>query len=102
MAITEAAKEGIWLKHLVGQMGISVKDLEIHTDSQAALQLAHNPVYHCRTKHIDVKWNKIRELIESKELVLQKISTDLNPADVLTKALSKDKHERALVLLKLD
>lgn len=88
-----------WLRNLVNELGVKVDKLELFSDSQAAIQLAHNPVFHCRTKHISVKYHKVRELIESKDLELKKIGTD--PADILTKALSKEKHSVALELLKM-
>lgn len=40
VAMTEAVKEGIWLKHLVNQLGIPAQNIELHADSQAAIQLA--------------------------------------------------------------
>lgn len=67
--------------------GGKVDQLEILCDSQAAIQLAHNPVF--RTKHS----------ISSR--VLSKVATDANPADVLTKALAKDKHGSRSASIKL-
>ena len=63
----------------------------MHCDSQSAIYLAKNQVYHARTKHIDVRFHKIRELIDSGDLDLQKVHTFENAADMLTKAITADK-----------
>ncbi|GJX50460.1 retrovirus-related pol polyprotein from transposon TNT 1-94 [Tanacetum coccineum] len=59
MAMTEAVKEAIWLQGLFGELGISQKFVMMHSDSQSAIHLAKNQVYHARTKHIDVRYHVI-------------------------------------------
>ena len=63
---------------------------ELHCDSQSAIQLAKNPVFHAKTKHIDVKYHFIREVIDDKQIQLVKVHTKENPADLLTKGLPGD------------
>ena len=56
MAISEVVKEAIWLQGLLGELGFEQKYEKVHCDSQSAIQLAKNQVYHVRTKHIDVRY----------------------------------------------
>ncbi|GKF16728.1 hypothetical protein Tco_0061646, partial [Tanacetum coccineum] len=64
MAMTETVKEAIWLQGLLGELGIKQKFVTMHSDSQSAIHLAKNKVYHARTKHIDVRYHFIREILE--------------------------------------
>ena len=93
VATTEACKEAIWLGRLVADLGIKIEMPELRCDSQSAIQLAKNPVFHAKTKHVDVKYHFIRELIEDKQLQLVKVHTTENPADLLTKGLPKASFE---------
>ena len=73
----------------------------MHCNSQSAIYLAKNQVYHARTKHIDVRFHKIRELIISSQILLQKIHTSENAADILIKPVTNDKFKYCLDLLKI-
>lgn len=53
--------------------------------------MAKNPVFHSRTKHIDVKYNFIREAVENGVIEIKYCSTQNQMADIFTKALSKEK-----------
>ena len=63
---------------------------ELHCDSQSAIQLAKNPVFHAKTKHIDVKYHFIKKVLEDKQLLIVKIHTKDNPFDLLTKGLPRE------------
>ena len=80
IAATEACKEAIWLSRLVADLGYTGDIPLLHCDSQSAIQLAKNPVFHAKTKHVDVKYHFIREVIEDKLIRLVKIHTDDNSA----------------------
>ena len=64
MAITEAVKEAIWLQGLLDDLGVGQKQVTVFYDSQSAIHLAKNQVYHAQTKHIDVRYHFVREIIE--------------------------------------
>ena len=63
IGITEATKEVLWLRRLVAEMRVKQCMVSLHSDSQSAIHLTQNLVYHARTKHIDVRFYKIRELV---------------------------------------
>ena len=56
-------------------------------DNIGATYLAANPVYHARTKHIEIDYHFVREKIASKQLLLQFVSTRDQIADIFTKSL---------------
>ncbi|KAL2253255.1 UNVERIFIED_CONTAM: Retrovirus-related Pol polyprotein from transposon TNT 1-94 [Sesamum indicum] len=91
VAVTEAAKELIWLQHFLGELGKPQADVVLHSDSQSAIHLAKNPAFHSRTKHIEIKYHFIRQFLEKKALQLEKIQGEKNPADMLTKAVVMEK-----------
>ena len=68
VAASEASKESIWLGRLVTDLGIKQELPVLHCDSQSAIQLAKNLVFHAKKKHVGVKYHFIIELIEDKQL----------------------------------
>ena len=82
-----------------GDLGISVEVPTLHCDSQSAIMLAKNPVFHVKTKHTDVKYHFIRDMLEDKLLELVKVHTDDNPADLLTKSLPPERFAHCQALM---
>lgn len=70
--------------------------ITLFNDNQSALSLSTNPVYHKRSKHIDVKHHFIREAVANKFISVEYLSTNEMPADVLTKSLVSEKHSKFL------
>ena len=58
-------------------------------DSESAIQLSKNPVFHDRSKHIDVRYHYIRECVEENMVKLKSVRTAEELADILTKALGR-------------
>ncbi|MCO5559827.1 hypothetical protein L7F22_013431 [Adiantum nelumboides] len=87
IATSEACKEAIWLAHLVRDLGITFDMPTLHCDSQSAIMFAKNPVFHAKTKHIDVKYHFIWIMLENKLMELVKVHTNENPADLMIKGL---------------
>eukprot|EP00253_Pinus_taeda_P034415 PITA_34415 len=63
MATTHASKEAFWLQRLHSSMGLVHEAIRIDCDSQSASFLAKNPAYHSKTKHIDVQYHFVRDMI---------------------------------------
>jgi hypothetical protein len=63
----------------------------IYCDNINSILLANNPVYHVRTKHIEVHYHFIREKVLAKEIDLIHVSTEDQVADIFTKALGINK-----------
>lgn len=101
IALTEAVKEAIWIKGLISDMGFEEQKASIWCDSQSAIYLSKNNVFHERTKHIALKYHFIRDVIDAGEVEVHKIHTSRNPADILTKSIPVKKFESALELLRL-
>ncbi|KMQ87247.1 retrovirus-related pol polyprotein from transposon tnt 1-94 [Lasius niger] len=59
----------------------------LHIDNQNAIRLVKNPEYHKRTKHIDIRYHYIKEKVEDSEIIVSYIPSELQRADILTKAL---------------
>ena len=96
MALTEAAKEGIWLQGLVGDLGLHQDQAVVFCDSQSAICLAKDQVHHERTKHIDVRYHFLRD---EKRIEVKKVGTADNPADMFTKSVPQSKFQHCLDLL---
>ena len=95
MAATAAACQGIWLRNLLGQITDGeLRPVTIYVDNKSAIDLAKNPVFHGRSKHIDIRYHFIRECVERGEIVIKHVRTDMQRADVLTKAMTTVKFER--------
>ena len=92
VASTQAAKEAIWLRRLMGEVFGPVRaPTTLHNDNQAAIALTKDGSYHGRTKHIDIRYHFIRYVIEQGTLRLIYCPTADMAADVLTKALPSPK-----------
>ena len=88
MAVAKATKEALWLVRLVKELGIQQGGVQLHYDTQSDIFLAKNQVYHARTKHIDVRFHKIKELVYSGKLSLKKIHTFKNAREMLIKPVT--------------
>ena len=71
----------------------------MHSDSQSAIHLCNNPVYHERTKHVDVKYHFVRDQVVNGAIRIQKISIEDNPADMGTKIVIVTKFKHCMNLL---
>ena len=91
VALTEASKEMIWLQRFMEELGKKQESSRLYCDSQSAIHLAKNSAFHSKTKHIQLRYHFIRSVLEDGQLKLEKIHTSQNPADMLTKAVTREK-----------
>eukprot|EP00253_Pinus_taeda_P024026 PITA_24026 len=91
MEATHASKEAVWLQRLCSSMGLVQGAMRIDCDSQSEIFLEKNPAYHSKTKHIDVQYHFVRDMIEDKKVLLVKVDTLKNNVDALIKFVSSEK-----------
>ena len=97
MAASHCTREAIWLRQLLEDVGCkATKGTLILCDNQGAIALAKNPVHHARTKHIEVQHHFVREKVDKGMITLEYCRTEDMLADVMTKALARDRHERLI------
>ena len=88
-----ACSEIVWLRGLLEELGFpQTTSTPLHADNTSTIQIATNPVFHERTKHIEVDCHSIRDTLESR-VSLPHISSDLQVVDVFTKALTRQRHQ---------
>lgn len=94
IAAAHAAKEAVWLRRLLTELGLDTSHpTTLHIDNQSAIAIARNPEFHDRTKHIQVRYHFLLQVVESGDIALEYIPTGDQIADVLTKGLAREKHE---------
>jgi hypothetical protein len=71
----------------------------IYQDNTSAITIIQDVVYNGRTKHLDIRLKRLRELVRSGVIHLTYLKTDLQLADVFTKGLSQEAHERHTMVL---
>ena len=103
MATDHATKEAMWLRTLLSLIGSPQSEPTlIQCGNMGAISLIKNPVFHVRTKHIDVKHHYVRDRYDSGEVAFEYIPTAENAADILTKGLDHPKHWKFLSMLGLN
>ena len=100
IALTHSAKEMVWLRQLLEDIGLDMTEPSItFTDNLATQTITHDASYHTRTKHINIAFHYIRERVVSNETKLIHVQSKENAADVLTKGLDPLKHNYLISLL---
>ncbi|XP_039301913.1 secreted RxLR effector protein 161-like [Solenopsis invicta] len=103
VAAATAAKELIWSgTHRKLLSGIRCeKATVLHVDNQSKIKLVQNTEFHKRTKHIDIQYHYLREKCDSNEIHIEYVSPKLQKADILTKALSRNRFKELCESLSL-
>jgi len=90
MALAKATCKAIWLRKLSSELGIPTNSpTTIFIDNQSAMHFAENPVFHGRSKHIDIRHHFVHERLASNEVILNHCASKENVADMFTKPLAK-------------
>jgi gluconate kinase len=85
-ALADATLELLWLHWLLADMGApQTTNTPIHCDNRSAIHIAHNDVFHERTKHIEIDCHFIRHHLQQSALHLLSVSSEDQLANVFTK-----------------
>ncbi|GKD28335.1 hypothetical protein Tco_1239113 [Tanacetum coccineum] len=99
MALTDAVKEAIWLRGLLEELGVELNTVAVNCDNQGTIHLSRNHVFHERTKHINLRYHFIKEVLKAKMVKVMKVGTEHNDVDALTKVVPGLKLQHCLELL---
>ncbi|GJR07535.1 putative ribonuclease H-like domain-containing protein [Tanacetum coccineum] len=78
VAAASCCGQVLWLQNQLLDYGFNFMNTIIHIDNQSTICIIKNPVYHSKTKHIEIRHHFIRDCYEKKLIQVQKIHTDLN------------------------
>jgi hypothetical protein len=103
MVCMQVTKEAIWMTKLMKELEYmkEKKAMVIRCDNQGVISLTKNPTQYVRTKHIDVQHHFVREQVENGEVMFKYCSMEDMVADVLTKGLSKEGHNKLITMFGL-
>lgn len=88
-SLAHTTTEIAWLQSMLSELEIVLNDLPIiWCDNVSAGALAANPVFHARTKHIEIDAHYIRDQVLAKKILVQYVPSKHQIADIMTKALS--------------
>ena len=88
MALVKGATEGLSVKNFPEETGFATSQLVLWTDPSAALDMTVKRV--SKVKHVSLKFFFLKDKVDSGEVVVQKVAGKENPADLLTKGVSRE------------
>ncbi|GJW72612.1 copia protein [Tanacetum coccineum] len=83
----KACQQALWMKQALVDYGIRIDNIPIMCDNKGAINLSKNPVQHSRTKHIEIRHHFLRDNVKKGNISIEKVSSEDNIADILTKPL---------------
>ncbi|GJV97963.1 putative ribonuclease H-like domain-containing protein [Tanacetum coccineum] len=87
----------LWIQNQLLDYGYNFMNTKIYIDNNSAICIVKNPVFHSRTKHIEIRHHFIRDCFEKKLIYVDHIHTDDNVADLLTKAFDVGRFQYLVV-----
>ena len=101
-ALVDTTSELLWLQWLLTDLGVFTSSATpLYGDNQSAIHIAHNDIFHKRTKHIEIDCHFIRYHLVHGALKLFSVSSKNQLADIFTKSLPKDRTRDLVDNLKL-
>ncbi|GJV88638.1 hypothetical protein Tco_1532576 [Tanacetum coccineum] len=76
----------LWIQNQLLDYGYNFMQTKIHIDNESTICIVKNPIFHSKTKHIEIRHHFIRDSNEKKLIQMIKIHTDQNVTNLLTKA----------------
>ena len=99
-ALTEVLNDIVWIISFLTELGFDVpRPIRIYCDNKSAKDLAENPIHHDRTKHIDIRFHRIREFILDGTVEVHYVPTANNVADIFTKSTTSKIFTRLLTAI---
>lgn len=84
----------IWMRQMLDDYGIHKEGFLVLCNNTSAISISKNPVHHSRSKHIDIRYHFIRDLVEDNVCNIEHIGMSEQLTDILTKPMESEKFER--------
>ncbi|GJR43693.1 retrovirus-related pol polyprotein from transposon TNT 1-94 [Tanacetum coccineum] len=85
----KACQQALWMKQALVDYGVRLDNIPIMCDNKGAIDLSKNPIQHSRTKHIEIRHHFLPDNIQKGNISIEKVSSEDNIADILTKPLKR-------------
>ncbi|GJV45366.1 retrovirus-related pol polyprotein from transposon TNT 1-94, partial [Tanacetum coccineum] len=86
----KSCQQALWMKQALVDFIIILDDVPVLCDNKGAIDLSKNPVLHSRTKHIEIRHHFLRDNVQKGNISIEKVSSEDNIADILTKPLKRE------------
>ncbi|GJW24834.1 hypothetical protein Tco_0038645 [Tanacetum coccineum] len=86
----KACQQALWMKQALIDYDINLDDIPVLCDNKRAIDLSKNPVLHSRTKHIEIRHHFLRNNVQKENITIEKVTSKVNIADILTKPLKRE------------
>ena len=90
VAASACCAQLLWMKHTLNDFGLLYDCMPIFCDNTSAINLIKNPIHQSRTKHIDIKYHFIRDLVQKGEISVNYVCSKKQIPDIFTKVLPLD------------
>ena len=87
-SLNECALKCMWIKNFLEELNIKIGSVRINVDNKAAIYNSKNETINPKSRHIDLRYHKIRELVRENKINIRYIKSQFNLADSLTKYLN--------------
>jgi len=94
MALSDCARQVIWIKQMFGELGYNLKPISICGNNQGSIFMANNPITERCTKHIPIHYHFVHDAVTDQHIEIFYIEGTDNPADMFTKNLRYVKFEQ--------
>jgi len=102
IAAVEAAKDIIWMRQFMGELGYSPSSPStLLMDNQSAISVSKNPEHHSKMKYLDLRWYWLRDVVDLEIVKPVFVPTEDMAADILTKSLMRPSVEKCRMLMGL-
>ncbi|GKD32110.1 retrovirus-related pol polyprotein from transposon TNT 1-94 [Tanacetum coccineum] len=86
----KACQQALWMKQALVDYDIKLDDIPVLCDNKGTIDLSKNPVLHSRTKHIEIRYQFLRDNVQKENITIEKVASEDNIADILTKPLKRE------------
>jgi hypothetical protein len=91
ISLSDTSRQLVWVRNLFSELGIELAPIPLFGDNQGLIFIASNPIQEKRSKHIDLCYHYIRDVVQDGKVELFFVEGTQNPADMFTKNLERIK-----------